>query len=342
MARPHESDPNDLFGSYSDDEKRKMSEWTLETLELERDRRQQQHEVLDEELLERLSGIAPPDQLAAKGIEFYRPMQQLSNDELERLIEIRKLYLSSSPYSSGRIEIYKRISKAAPWDETCLLRIVAEYEESDEPLNACDWLAKAVDVNPSNTSSRAKLDGLTAATAGLRRRIRILRFVSYASAACVVLLLAWSAGYRISWDETKVLEAVAGMVDTKIPSDVVPDILIRHVFTGYERVKFSNLGGSYLILVTSPFRRLQHLSVPKSELTAAEPSEAKTSRFTIRGGEAEFIYKKYNRHETVLGYFQGKKHPVSLRARFESADRDTYSTGGPPEWIQTFEPQKTN
>ena len=339
MTAARQTDSNDLFGSFSDDVKRKMSEWNLKALEFEKDRRRNQQLVSDEELRERLAQFVPAEELDAVGVEFYRQMQQLSDDELEQLIEIRKLYLSSSPYASGRIDIYKNISKLAPWDETCLFKIVSEYEQLEEPLNVCDWLAKAALVNPSNASTRSKLEIVSAATAPLRRRVRIVRSIQIASGTCAVLFLVWCTGYRISWDEPKILEAVAAMVDTEIPQDVgKPDHLIRHVYTGYERAQFSNHGGSYLIFITSRFRRLRHLSFPNAELSATEPTTAKTSRFTIRGDEAEFVYEKYNRYSTVLGYFQGKEYPVSFRARFEGADRDTYAVGGPPEWIQTFEP----
>ena len=338
MTTAQQADAQDPFSGFSDDEKRKMAEWNLETLKFEKDRRQNQQELSDEALREGLTPFIPGAEFDSAGIDFYRQLQQLSDDELERLIEIRQLYLSSSPYASGRIDIYKNISELAPWDETCLLNIVAEYEQIDEPLNACDWLAKAAQVNPNNATTRSRLESMSAATASLRVRVRIVRSIQVAAATSAVLFLVWCTGYRISWDEERVQQAATALVDTDIPQDVKPDSLIRHVYTGYERVKYSNFGGSYLILVTSRFRRLRHLSFPSKEAATTEPSAERTSRFTIRGDEAEFIYKKFNQYETVLGYFQGNKHPVSFRARFEMADRDTYAVGGPPEWIESFEP----
>ena len=328
------ADSTDLFSSLTTEEIRQLSQWSLDALGLERGRRKQNQVFSDEELGRRLAEISV-EPLTPDAVTSYRRLQALSGVELERLIEIRGLYKSSSPFASGRIEIYRKIARLAPWDDTCLARISAEYEATGELLAAREWLERALRVNPDNAGLRSRWEQLSETTAFTRRRLGRNRLLGYAALACVAALLVWSAGYRISWDPTNVLAAVKRMEDTQVPADVEPHYLLRHVFTNYERATFKNPhGASYVVLVTSPFRKLKHTS-STARVTNSE-TDQEVLQFSIRESNAEFIYEKTDRYETVHGYFQGKQYPVSLTALFEFSDRDVYAEGGAPEWIQSL------
>lgn len=130
-----------LFAGFSDEEKRDLSTRNVLMLEAEKSKRQGGNvQVLGER-----HGL----------------VERLSDEELNRLIEIRKLMMKGDATKGAEaISQYKQVATLAPWDDICLMSIGVEYANAGNFGEAIRWLEKALALNPSNARIRNNLEGV--------------------------------------------------------------------------------------------------------------------------------------------------------------------------------------
>jgi len=129
------------FEGFSDQEKRHLLEFSAAALRMEHMGRSQGTSIT----------FANAD---SRG----QLLKRLSDAELAQLEQIRTLYdKADATGGTEAIALYQEVSHLAPWDEVCLMSIGVEHAQAGRFDQAIEWLARAAQVNPSNTRVRDNL-----------------------------------------------------------------------------------------------------------------------------------------------------------------------------------------